>query len=332
MLTKRENLLETIRGGHPDRFVNQFEYMDIVYSHPYDLQDPYPAYGQHNIVNSWGITLSWPEGTPGGFPVHTPDKIVCKDIEEWRDYVKAPAMTFTEEQWEAAIKEAEAIDRREKFVTAFMAPGIFERCHYLMKIEECMTAFYTNPDEMKDMIKYIAEWELKWADQMCEKVRPDCLFHHDDWGTQISTFISPDMFAEFYLDIYKEVYGFYKSHGVDVIVHHSDSYAETLVPYMIEMGIDIWQGVMTTNNIPELIKKYGDQITFQGGINSASVDHPGWTRDEAAGEVRRACTEYGKKAFIPNLSQGGDFSTFEGVYEAVSEEIDKMSQEMFAPV
>uniref|UniRef100_UPI00263591C2 hypothetical protein n=1 Tax=uncultured Desulfovibrio sp. TaxID=167968 RepID=UPI00263591C2 len=61
MLTKRQNLLETIRGGSPDRFVNQFEYMDIVYSHPFDLQDPYPAYGQHNVTNSWGITLSWPE-------------------------------------------------------------------------------------------------------------------------------------------------------------------------------------------------------------------------------------------------------------------------------
>ncbi|MCI8592616.1 MAG: hypothetical protein HFI88_09805 [Lachnospiraceae bacterium] len=21
---------------------------------------------------------------------------------------------------------------------------------------------------------------------MCEKVRPDCLFHHDDWGTPLS--------------------------------------------------------------------------------------------------------------------------------------------------
>ena len=98
---------------------------------------------------------------------------------------------------------------------------------------------------------------------------------------------------------------------------------------MIEMGIDIWQGVMTTNNIPEMIKKYGDKIAFQGGINSATLDHPGWNKEEIAKEVRRVCTEYGKKSFIPNLSQGGDFSTFDGVYEAVSEEIDKMSKELF---
>lgn len=329
MLTKRENFMETIRGGKPDRYVNQFEYMGMVYSHPFDLQDPYPSYGDKNVVNSWGVTLSWPEGTPGAFPVHTPERIVCKDIEDWKQYVKAPKMEYTDEQWEQAIKEAEAIDRRELLVTGFMAPGIFERCHYLMKIEECMMAFYTNPEEMHELIQYILDWEIRWADMYCDKVHPECMFHHDDWGSQISTFISPAMFEDFFLEPYKELYRFYRERGVSVIVHHSDSYAQTLVPYMIEMGIDVWQGVMTTNNIPEMIRKYGDKITFQGGINSATLDHEGWTQEKVAAEVRRACREYGRKAFIPNLSQGGDFSTFEGVYEAVSAEIEKVNQELF---
>lgn len=29
MLTIKENLLETIRGGNPDRFVNQYEFLHI---------------------------------------------------------------------------------------------------------------------------------------------------------------------------------------------------------------------------------------------------------------------------------------------------------------
>ena len=58
------------------------------------------------------------------------------------------------------------------------------------------------------------------------------------------------MFEEFIYPAYKDIYGVYKENGADLIVHHSDSYAATLVPYMIDMGISIWQGVMTTNDIP----------------------------------------------------------------------------------
>ena len=114
-----------------------------------------------------------------------------------------------------------------------------------------------------------------------------------------------------------------------MIVHHSDSYAATLVPYMIEMGIDIWQGVMTSNNIPELIQKYGGKISFMGGIDSARVDHPGWTREEVHTEVEKACRECGKHYFIPSASQGLPISTFPGVYEALTEEIDAISKIMF---
>ena len=186
---------------------------------------------------------------------------------------------------------------------------------------------------MHEIIDMITEYELSYAAEVCKYIKPDALFHHDDWGSQISTFLSPDMFAEFYLDSYKQIYGYYKSHGVQLICHHSDSYAATLVPYMIEMGIDIWQGVMTSNDIPELIRKYGGQISFMGGVDSAKVDHPDWTRDEVAREVEKACREFGSVAdkhyFIPGASQGLAISTFPGVYEAMTEEIDKMSKIMF---
>ena len=128
--------------------------------------------------------------------------------------------------------------------------------------------------------------------------------------------------------------GYYKSHGVQLICHHSDSYAATLVPYMIEMGIDIWQGVMTSNDIPELIRKYGGQISFMGGVDSAKVDHPDSTREEVAREVEKACREFGSVAdrhyFIPGAYSGTTpMSTFPGVYDAMTEEIDKISKTMF---
>ena len=138
------------------------------------------------------------------------------------------------------------------------------------------------------------------------------------------------MFAEFFLDPYKEIYGYYKSRGVELIAHHSDSYAETLVPYMIEMGIDVWQGVMNTNDIPGMIEKYGKDITFMGGIDSASVDYEGWTREEIAKQVKRTCDENGPLYFIPCLSQGLPISTFPGVYDTTQEEIENYSKIYFA--
>jgi uroporphyrinogen-III decarboxylase len=329
MLTKRQNLLETIRGGHPDRFVNQYEAFNMQLGTPFAETNPNPKPGELNVINAWGVKKSWPVGTPGAFPVHDAESIVCKDITRWRDYVKAPNVVFPEERWKPYIEAAEAVDRNEQFVTTFIAPGIFEQCHYLLEIQNCLVDFYEEPEALQELIDYITDWEVAYAAEICKYIKPDALFHHDDWGSQISTFISPDMFEEFFVPAYKKVYGYYKSHGVELIVHHSDSYAATLVPYMIDMGIDIWQGVMTSNNIPELIQKYGGKISFMGGIDSASVDYEGWTQEVVKKEVERACRECGKLYFIPNASQGLAMSTFPGVYEALSEEIDNMSKIMF---
>lgn len=329
MLTKKQNFLETIHGGNPDRFVNQYEYLNILMGSPFGNRNPNPKLGEHNVVNAWGVTKSWPIGTPGAFPVHTPDKIVIKDIEEWQKYVKVPQVVYDAQEWEPFIAKAEAVDRNEQYVAPFFAPGIFEQCHYLLEIQNCLMAFYESPDEMHELIDCITQFELDYAAEMCKYVKPDALFHHDDWGSQISTFLSPDMFREFIKPAYMKVYGYYKEHGVEIIVHHSDSYAATLVPDMIDMGIDVWQGVMRSNDIGKLIKEYGGKISFMGGIDSADVDNPNWTPEIVAEKVDQACREFGKHYFIPNASQGLPMSTFPGVYEELTKQIDICSKKYF---
>lgn len=329
MLTVRQNLLETIHGGNPDRFVNQYEFMKIIMGSPFGKRNPNPKYGEHNVVNAWGVTKSWPIGTPGAFPVHTPDKIVIKDIEEWQKYLKVPQVVYDAEEWEPFIAQAEAVDRNEYFVAPFFAPGVFEQCHYLTEIQNCLMAFYEYPDEMHEIIDVITQFELDYAAEICKYIKPDALFHHDDWGSQQSTFLSPDMFREFIKPAYEKIYGYYKSHGVELIVHHSDSFAATLVPDMIDMGIDIWQGVMRSNDIGSLIKQYGGKITFMGGIDSATVDFPEWTPEIVAARVDEACKEFGKLYYIPNASQGLPMSTFPGVYEELTKQINLASERYF---
>jgi uroporphyrinogen-III decarboxylase len=137
------------------------------------------------------------------------------------------------------------------------------------------------------------------------------------------------MFAEFFVPAYKKIYGYYKSQGVELIIHHSDSYAANLVASMIEMGIDIWQGCTSTNNVPDLIKKYGKNISFMGDIDNGVVDREDWTPELVAREVRRACETNGKHYFIPCSTMGIPSSSYPGVYEEINKNIDKSSKLMF---
>lgn len=328
MLTKRQNLIEVMKGGSPDRFVNQYEAFALIMGVPCS---PFKRTicGGEPVKDGWGVTKVWPVGTPGAFPLHDDEHLVCKDITRWRDYVKAPRVDYPDLAWEDVVNRTKAINREEQFAIAFLTPGLFETCHNLLGIQNCLINFYQEPERMHELIDYITDYQMAVAEQICDRLHPDGVFMHDDWGTRLSTFISPDMFAEFYLPAYKKIYGYYKSRGAELIVHHSDSYAATLVPYMIEMGISIWQGVLSTNNIPELIQKYGGQITFMGGIDDGLVDIEGWTPELIQDVVRKACTENGKLYYIPSILQGLPMSIYPGVYDEITKSIDLMSREMF---
>jgi len=330
MLTAKENFRQTILpGGHPDRFVNQYEAIKTVF-HPAAMTNTRPKLGEMNVKNNWGYYMSWPENTPGAFPVHNPPSMITvQDIENWRDYVKAPPTKFPQELWDVAKGMVSKIDGNLAYKAAFIAPGIFEQTHNLCSMDEALLYYMINEDEMHDMVRYLADWELEVAEGICSNLHVDALFHHDDWGSATNSFMRPEMFEDYFLEPYKEIYKYYHDHGVEFIIHHSDSYAANLVPYMIEMGIDVWQGCMESNNVPELVKKYGDQITFMGDIDNKSVDFPDWTDENCAKEARRAMENNGNEHFIPCLISGSVGGVYPGVYTSLTKAINQYNYEKF---
>jgi Uroporphyrinogen-III decarboxylase len=328
MLTRRQNLLETIKGGNPDRFVNQYEYLGLVFD-PISMSAAGVCPRGGTIKNGWGVTISFPEGLPGPFPDSSGNLCVLKDITQWRETLKMPQIEFSDEEWADCVAMADSVDRNDQFVAPFIANGIFEKLHYLMGMEESLMAFYEEPDDMHDLIDFLADYEIAAAKEIIAHIHPNAIFHHDDWGSQISSFMSPEMFEEFILPAYQKIYGFWKENGVELIVHHSDSYAANLVPHMIECGIDIWQGVISTNDLPKLVKEYGGQISFHGGLNNGVFDVANLDHEALLDATRELCTECGKHYLIPGMTMGGPESSYAGVYEAATAAIDKVSKEMF---
>ncbi|MBQ0001455.1 MAG: uroporphyrinogen decarboxylase [Clostridiales bacterium] len=325
MMNARENMDAVIKGGNPERFCNNYEAIQLLFD-PFAMHNPRAAKGQENVVDAWGVTNSFPANVPGAFPVHTPDKIVIKDFEEWEKYLKAPSLDFTAEEWAIFKAQYDAVDRSQSYAATFVAPGLFERMHHCGGIENALMAFYECEDEVHDLIKYLTEWELKYAEGVCKNLKPDAVFHHDDWGSMKSTFMSVGMFEEFFVDAYKEIYKYYHEHGCKYVFHHSDSYGATLVPDMIEMGIDVWQGCMSSNDLPTLVKKYGDKITFMGGFDGAMVDREDATPEMIKEIVYNYLDAVGTaKGFIPCIAQGGPGSVYPQVYHWLMDAIDQYS-------
>lgn len=194
---------------------------------------------------------------------------------------------------------------------------------------EALVSLYEEPEAMKELVDFLTEWELCKAEEICSHLRPDALFHHDDWGSKETTFMSPTLFEEFFVDAYKRVYGYYREHGVELIVHHSDSYAATLVPYMVDMGVDIWQGALTSNDIPALISQYGGKISFMGGLENSKLDVSDWSREAIDAEVARLCESCGRLYYIPSLCAGSRTSAFPEVYGEVSNSIERYNRACF---
>ena len=204
-------------------------------------------------------------------PHVTNENKVCPDITRWKEYVKVPDLAANCSQgWEDALASAAAVDRSEKLVMGFMGTGVFEQCHFLMGFEDTLMNFLLEPEAMHELVDAVAEYRFQYAKLLVDNLKPDVILSHDDWGSKRSLFMQPDTWREFFKDHYKRIYGYMKDHGV-IVIHHADSFCEPIVEDMVDIGIDVWQGVLPENDIVKLQKQLDGRMTLMGGID-ATID------------------------------------------------------------
>ena len=188
--------------------------------------------------------------------------------------------------------------------------------------------FLLEPEAMHELIDVICEYRLTYMKLVVEHLHPDCIVSHDDWGSKTSLFMSPEVWREFFKEPYRKLYSYLHSQGV-IVMHHGDSYMEPIVEDMAEIGVDIWQGVLNTNNIPLISEKVGDRMLLMGGIDSV-IDREDATEEEIRKETRRACNEYGHlKGYWPGITYSGPGTIYPHVEEIVIDEINRYNKERF---
>ena len=74
---------------------------------------------------------------------------------------------------------------------------------------------------------------------------------------------------------------------------------------MVEIGIDIWQGVIAQNDIVEIQRITEGKLAMVGGIDGPKIDVENITEEQIRAEVRRAVDTYRPDGSIRQFRTAG---------------------------
>lgn len=326
-MNPKQNFLEILKRGKPEALVRSWEPFGFVFDPLLDFTNPISP-GQ-TAVDPWGVTVNWGEDEPGSMPIINDHTKVCRDVTNWRNTVKAPDVAGADIDWSESVIITNEFRKQDKLTMHEIVTGLFEQLHFLLGFEDTLMNFLLEPDAMHELLDYITEFKLTYCKLLVDNLHPDSVLFHDDWGSKKNLFVSAEIWREFFKPRYARIYGYLKENDV-ILVHHADCHCELIVQDMVDLGIDVWQGVTPENNIPAIQKKLEGKLILMGGIDASLVDRKDYNEETIRKEVRRACDDYVPGgSFIPCLTYGEEGSIYPGVNDIIMDEIGKISHKYF---
>lgn len=235
----------------------------------------------------WEATVS-----AGGAHVPLFDSVVLKDITAWEDVVRFPDVDKI--AWkDMAEAQLAGVDRGKVFVDYSSYNAQFLRVTHLMGFIEGLCAFTEEPDACFTLMNAITDYKIRCLERIAEYFKPDFYTAYDDVATQHSLFISPEVYRTLIKPQHKRVNDAAKELGI-LPVMHTCGKCEALIGDFIEEGAVAWTAAQPVNDIADILRRYGSQISVIGGYDSNG--YPGTaeaTDEEVEAEVRRCLETYG---------------------------------------
>lgn len=125
----------------------------------------------------------------------------------------------------------------------------------------------------------VADHKIELIDRLAEVYPIDLIDFHDDYGTQISTFMSVETWNELLAGPIGRIFRHCKEKGI-LIQLHSCGKVETLLPSFIAAGVEHWSSCQGMNDIKKLVHEYGDKMTFFGCMDTPEVQRRGITPEK----------------------------------------------------
>lgn len=173
--------------------------------------------------------------------------------------------------------------------------GVFELACWLCGFDDFLMRMALEPEFVTLLFDRILEYQKVVSQMYYERIGE--YIHYtssgDDFATQQSTFVSPEMFREFIMPYFQERIRYTKSLTSAKFLHHSCGNVFTLIPDLIASGVEILNPIQPTNSqmAPRKLKDtYGRDIVFHGGFDTQRI-LPQGTRDVIRAEVETLLAE-----------------------------------------
>lgn len=195
----------------------------------------------------------------------TPDSFIMESPAEWEEKLIFP--DFDKMDFTAGREEAEAKTDKNVFNFYLMQDGLFERLLSIAPTEEVFCFLAEEEESATRYFNRMADYKIALMDKVLREWAPfDCFINSDDWGTQLSTFISPAMYRKYIFEPMRRVVDFAHSNG-KYINFHSCGKIETLVPQIVELKADMWESQLM-NDLVGIRRKYGNTLPLQIALDS----------------------------------------------------------------
>lgn len=180
----------------------------------------------------------------------------------------------------------------DRFTVAQMLAGPFELSWALRGFENTLMDTIAEPVFLQELIDRVTDYHLQVLEELVT-LPVDGILLLDDWGGQQGLLIGPKRWRAFLKAPLKRIYDYIHGAGKVVLSHCCGNIID-VIPDAAEIGLDVLQSIQAEAMNPyEIKKRFGDQITFWGGIGSQSII-PFGTPDELRIEIKRLCQEMGK--------------------------------------
>jgi uroporphyrinogen decarboxylase len=196
------------------------------------------------------------------------------------------------------VWKAEALefieDNRDRFLVSSFGFGLFERTWALRGFDGALMDAAAEPDFYDELVGQVADHQMEILEHLLE-LPIDGVMFSDDWGYQQGVLLGPDRWRRFLKPRLARMYARVHAAGKVVLSHCCGSIVD-IMPDAIEIGLDVLESVQPEArgmNPYALKRRYGDAITFWGGLGSQSTI-PFATPGEIKDEVSRLCREMGR--------------------------------------